>query len=290
MSLIVLAAIGLALNGAAALLALWRRSVDAGGAAAGVVVGTAIFAAGGPLFWLILAAFFLSSTALGRIGRKDKQWLDAIHQKGDRRDLVQVLANGGIGMAAAVFFRITGNPGWALGFAVSFASSNADTWSSEIGVLSRSAPVSLVGFRSVPRGVSGGVSLLGTLTALAGAAFIAVIFAAENLSLHAITGGFPVVFLFVTAGGFTGSIVDSLLGATVQAQYAHGLRAQRVLPHERFPWRSGSGDIVTERSHGEDGRPHRLVRGLPFVTNDVVNLASCALVTAAAVLLAPILS
>jgi uncharacterized protein (TIGR00297 family) len=270
MSLIALAVIGLVLNGGASVLAMRRRSVDAGGAVVGAIVGTAIFAAGGPLFWLILMAFFLSSTALGRIRRNDRRGLDAIHQKGERRDFVQVLANGGVGMAAAVFFRITGNPAWAMGFAVSFASSNADTWSSEIGVLSRFDPVSLVGFRSVPRGVSGGVSLLGCLVALAGAAFIAVIFAAENLSLRAVSARFPEVFLFITAGGFAGSIVDSLLGATVQAQYA------------------GRG-TVTERSRGRDGAANPLVRGLPFVTNDVVNLASCALVTAAAVLLVPVL-
>jgi uncharacterized protein (TIGR00297 family) len=268
MSLILLIVIGLVLNGAASILALWRRSVDAGGAVAGAIVGAAIFAAGGPLFWVILMAFFLSSTALGRIRRGDKQWADAIHQKGDRRDFVQVLANGGVGMAAAVIFRITGNPAWAMGFAVSFASSNADTWSSEIGMLSRSDPVSLVSFRTVPRGVSGGVSLLGCLMGLAGAAFIAVIFAAESLSLRVLSGGFLGTFLFITTGGFVGSIVDSLLGATLQAQYV-------------------SQGVMTERVRGVDGTPNRLAHGLAFITNDVVNLASCAAVTIAAVLLAP---
>jgi uncharacterized protein (TIGR00297 family) len=269
MSLILLIVIGLVLNGAASVLALWRGSVSVGGAAVGAIVGAAIFAAGGPLFWLILMAFFLSSTALGRVRKSEKLWVEAIHQKGDRRDFVQVLANGGIGMAAAVLFRITGNPAWAMGFAVSFASSNADTWSSEIGVLSRSDPVSLVSFRSVPRGVSGGVSLLGCLMGLAGAAFIAAVFAAENLSLRILSGGFLGPFLFVTAGGFVGSIMDSILGATLQAQYT-------------------AGGAATERTRGEDGAPNRLARGLAFVTNDVVNLASCAAVTAAAVLLAPV--
>jgi uncharacterized protein (TIGR00297 family) len=276
MSLLLLIPIGLVLNGAASVLALWRGSVDTGGAVAGTAVGTAIFAAGGPLFWLILMAFFLSSTALGRIRRGDKQWLEAIHQKGDRRDFLQVLANGGVGMVMAVLFRITGNPAWAAGFAVSFASSNADTWSSEIGVLSRSDPVSLVGFRRVPRGVSGGVSLLGCLMAVAGAAFVAVIFAAENLSLRVFgggeggAGGFLGLCVFVAIGGFVGSILDSLLGATLQAQYME------------------VGGASTERRTTRDGKPNRLARGLGFVTNDVVNFASCAAVTAAAVLIAPL--
>jgi uncharacterized membrane protein len=106
--------------------------------------------------------------------------------------------------------------------------------------------------------------------AFAGAAFIAVIFATENISLRVLSGGFWWPCAFITMGGFVGSLVDSLLGATLQAQYA-------------------SEGIATERRSAPDGTPNRLVRGLPVITNDVVNLASCALVTMSAVLLAPVL-
>jgi uncharacterized membrane protein len=50
--------------------------------------------------------------------------------------------------------------------------------------------------------------------------------------------------------------VDSLLGATVQAQYEDS-RGER-----------------TEKKRG-----NRLIRGLPFVTNDLVNAVSGAVVT-----------
>jgi uncharacterized protein (TIGR00297 family) len=279
MSFLALLAIGLLLNAAASALVLWRGSLDAGGAAVGTVVGTLIFACGGPLFWVVLMAFFISSTGLGYTGRSAKKDLEQIHQKGGRRDLVQVLANGGIGMIAAVLFRLTSDPAWAAAFAVSFASSNADTWAGEIGVLSRRAPVSLLGFRSVRRGVSGGVSALGTAASLGGALFIAVIFAALSIPLGIFPGAFLRLAAFITAAGFTGALLDSLLGATLQAQYA-----------PRPPGAgAGAADLLTERSRGEDGQPNRLVRGLRFVNNDAVNLASCALVTAAAVLLAPVL-
>jgi uncharacterized protein (TIGR00297 family) len=280
-SLLSLLAFGLLLNAAASLLVFWRGSLDAGGAAVGTVVGTLIFAFGGPLFWIVLMAFFLSSTAFGRVRRTQKELLAALHQKGDRRDLFQVLANGGMGMLTAVLFGLTNDPAWAAGFAVSFASSNSDTWGSELGVLSRGNPVSLLTFRPVSRGVSGGVSPLGCMVSFGGALFIALIFAVENLSLGIFPGGFLRLAAVITAGGFIGSLLDSLMGATLQAQYASeaGNRAESI----------GPAVMLTERSRGDDGTPRRLVRGLPFVNNDVVNFASCAVVTLAAVLLAPLL-
>jgi uncharacterized protein (TIGR00297 family) len=264
-TLALLIGVGLILNTGAALVVLWRGSLDPGGAVAGVIVGTMVFTCGGPLFWIVLMAFFVSSTALGYVGQDEKKPLKKIHQKGNRRDMFQVLANGGVGALCALLYKLTGNPAWAVGFAVSFASSNADTWASELGVLSRRQPVSLVTVRPVTRGVSGGVSILGSVMSLAGALFIALLFAVENLSMGIVPGGFLRLAVFVTIGGLLGSLLDSFLGAGIQAQYE-------------------GADALTELKTGEDGRPNRLVRGLSFVNNDLVNFASCALATALAVL------
>lgn len=218
MSPLLLLAVGLPLNAAASCAALWRGSVDAGGAVMGALVGTLIFTAGGPVFWLILAVFFLSSTGFSRFGWKEKAALESIHQKGGRRDLFQVAANGGVAAIMAVLFRCTGDPAWAVGFAVAFASSNADTWASEVGVLSRNDPVSILTFRPVPRGVSGGVSLIGSTASVGGALLIALAFAAGTLSFPRFPWGFARLIAFVTVLGSFGSLVDSLLGATVQAR------------------------------------------------------------------------
>jgi uncharacterized protein (TIGR00297 family) len=281
MSLALLAATGFLLNAAAALVALWRGWVDPGGAVAGLVVGGLIFAAGGPLFWAVLMVFFLSSTLIGRIRRDEKEWLKKVHEKGGRRDAFQVLANGGMGMLTAALYGLTRDPAWAAGFAVSFASSNADTWASELGVLSRARPVSFLSFKPAERGISGGVTILGTAAAAGGAALIAVTFACANLALGVFPRGFLAVAGFVAAGGLVGSFVDSLLGATLQGQYAADTAEQGT---------GGEAVMVTERRRTDEGAPNRLVRGLAFVNNDAVNFASCAVVTVAAVLLARLLT
>jgi uncharacterized protein (TIGR00297 family) len=264
-SLAALLGIGLALNAAASVLAFRRRSVDAGGAVAGTIVATLIFGFGGPLFWVLLMAFFVTSTAAGLLRRGEKEWLSSIHQKGERRDAFQVLANGGVGALTAIFFRLTGEPAWAAAFAVSFAASNADTWASEIGVLSQGAPMSPLTFRPVPRGISGGMTLLGTGASLAGALLIALLFAFENSFLRALPGSFLRVLLLVTACGFGGSLVDSILGAAVQARY------------ESF---SAPGTVTERRADGS-GSANRLVHGIAWVDNDVVNVASGLIASAA---------
>jgi uncharacterized protein (TIGR00297 family) len=274
----VLLAVGALLNGIASVVAFRRGSVDAGGAIAGAAVGAVIFGFGGPLWWIVLMVFFVTATAAGRVRHREKAWLSSIHQKGERRDLFQVLANGGLGALTAVLYRVTGNPSWAAAFAVSFAASNADTWASEIGVLSRADPVSLAGFRRLPRGISGGVTFLGTTAALVGGLLIGAVFGLENLSLRVLPAGFLRVFLFVGAGGFAGSLVDSLLGATVQARYASPDAAPSAPP--------GAVGPATERRRGATGAPNRLVHGLAFVNNDVVNFVSGVVVTGLAALLA----
>jgi uncharacterized membrane protein len=91
------------------------------------------------------------------------------------------------------------------------AAVNADTWSTELGVLAKRWPRLITNGTRVVPGTSGGVTLEGTVASLAGAALIGVI---------ACTGiGEPALAVAVVSAGFMGSVVDSLLGASVQAIY-----------------------------------------------------------------------
>ena len=262
-------ALGATLNLALAGAALARRSLTPAGAIAGVVVGFGLFVCGGLATWLLLALFFVSSTVLSCVGHRSKEAAESLTGKGGRRDVVQVLANGGPALLSGLLWLLTAEPGFSVGMIAALAAANADTWASEIGLLSRNEPVSLVGLRPVERGRSGGVTLLGLGASLAGSCLIGGAY-----GLCCLIGGecaLPPLSstLVVAACGFSGSLVDSLLGATVQGRF-----------------RVAESGAYTERGRGKAGVRNTLVGGLRLVTNDTVNFVSGLLVAGAAVLLA----
>lgn len=257
--------IAVALNGSAAVGAHRRNAVTSAGAVAGFVVGAGLLLLGGWLSWVLLMTFFASSTILSRLNSSVKDGLARLHEKGSRRDHIQVLANGGIGLVMSAGYAVTGASMFLIAVAVSFAAANADTWASEVGVLSSRRPVSVLTGRPLPRGTSGGVTWLGFAASAAGAAVIAVVFAVGyGFQVGWSRTLFPVA-LVITAAGFLGSVVDSVLGATVQAQYEDRLTGSPT--ERRVP-------LLGET-------PNTLVRGFAAVTNDTVNAISAGLSTVA---------
>jgi uncharacterized protein (TIGR00297 family) len=204
--------VGIAASCAVGGFALWRGALSPSGAVAALLVGSAVWAGGGAVWFGALMTFFVTSTLLGRVGRARKAATKREFSKGDRRDAWQVLANGGVAAAAGLGAALRPDlPLWTALFAGALATANGDTWATELGVLSRRDPISLLGFRRVPRGSSGAVSPLGLGATLAGAALIGTV--------CALGGGGAVRVLGVTLAGTVGSLADSLLGATVQSHF-----------------------------------------------------------------------
>jgi uncharacterized protein (TIGR00297 family) len=245
-----------------ALLA-WRvGALSTSGARAAVLTGGLIFGLGGLDWAVLLLTFFISSSALTRAFSKRKAGLAEKFSKGSQRDWGQVLANGGVGALLAVGFAIPPHYEWLwLAFAGAMAAVNADTWSTELGVLSAIPPRLITNYRVVERGTSGGITLTGILAALAGAAVIgisAMIFSTFEKGL------LPLVIIIL--GGLAGSLFDSVLGATVQAIYWCPTCNKET---ERYPLHTC-------------GTPTRQIRGLSWINNDVVNFA-CSVMGAVAV-------
>jgi len=228
------------------------RSLSPSGALAAIVVGTAAAAAGWN--WAsLLILYFASSTALSRLGRAEKERRTAaIVEKGGERDAAQVLANGFVFALAAIGMVVDGRQRWVAIGAGALAASAADTWATEIGTLYGGKPRSILTGRVMATGTSGGISLAGTAASVAGALFIAVVTdVGARLTQQAL------VFWPVLVAGVAGSLVDSLIGATLQSR-----RWCETCQRE------------TERHVHDCGTPTIRRRGLALLDNDVVNFVS----------------
>ena len=259
--MIVRAFAGLLLAASVSVFARKARSLTTGGAIAATFVGTVAVAAG----WnwgALLILYFVSSTLLSRSGRALKEQRTAsIVAKGGERDFIQVLANGATFTGAAVAMIVRPDVRWIALGAGSLAAAAADTRAPEIGTLYGGEPRSIVTWRRLPTGTSGGVSAIGTLAVVSGAMFIAV--------LAKLFGATPAVARHVALGGVVGALIDSLLGATIQAR-------RRCVVCER----------ETERTTHDCGAETRHLRGSAWLDKDMVNFLS----SAAGGLLAALLS
>jgi len=242
--------LGLVLATVLALAARRMRSLSPGGAWAAVVVGTCAAAAG--WHWCaVLLAFFTASSLLSRwrSASKDARTVSVI-AKGGARDAWQVGANGGVFALSAIGAAFAPSPWWSLAGLGALAAATADTWATEVGTAVGGTPRHIVGWRAVPPGTSGAVTIAGTAAMAAGAFFIGT---------AALLAGFPrEVAGPVIGGGVAGAMTDTVLGATVQERR----------------WCVSCGR-ATERAVHDCGRATERRGGWGWLDNDVVNLTSC---------------
>ena len=195
--------VGFALSVLVAATSVPLRLLTLDGAAAAVLVGTVVFGLGGWGQATLLAIFFISSSALTRWKRERKPHPE--HRLG--RTAGQVLANGAVAAGLAVAWSQTHSPVVAAAFAAAVAASIADTWATELGLLSSRRPRMITTWQEVQPGASGGVTWLGTAAATAGAGLIA-----GGAWLLGVPGWIP------WTAGVGAMLLDSLLGASVEGR------------------------------------------------------------------------
>ena len=183
------------------------------------------------------------------LGKRTERITGEINKKTGRRDIVQVLANALAAVIALVlgyaFSRLEG----LVIYYVALTECLADSLASDVGVLSKKDPVDICRMKRIKRGLSGGVSLLGTVSALIGCiamTLISFIFLGFNLKY----------FLAILVVPMIGIVVDSLLGSLLQSKH------QCVK----------CGKFTEKDMHC--GEPTRHCGGVKFINNDMVNILS----------------
>ena len=190
----------LAITAGFALLAWFAGGVNLSGALAGSAVAF-IMAIRDLRMFLALLVVFAVTLAATRVGHARKQQLRTAEPAGGRT-AAQAMANLGI---AALIVAIA-PAGWPVLALAALAEAAADTSSSEIGMAFPGKTVLVTSFKPAPPGTDGGISLLGTIAAVIGAAMVA----ASVLLSGLVT---PRQAAVIVLAGFLGAMVDSLLGS-----------------------------------------------------------------------------
>jgi uncharacterized protein (TIGR00297 family) len=215
-----------------------RKSIDLSGMIAMLLMGAIPILTENWVLFAAMGSMYVTGTFFTRYKRseKDKQMQEI--QPHNPRNAKQALANLGIASLCALFQ--SADPIWMNVMGLSaVAASNADTWSSEIGVLSKENPKLLLSRKPVKAGVSGGVTTLGTMAGLAGSLLIAVISALMLESM--------MVLFVVLISGCAGFLMDSLTGELFQALFTNKEGTATEIP------------------------TNHLMKGYRWISNDVIN-------------------
>lgn len=215
-----------------------------------VVVGTAATMAG----WgwaTLLVGWFVASSALTRLGQAQKLVRTAgVLAPSAARTAIQVGANGSLFALGALCGTVSGNASVSVMALGALAAAAADTWATELGVLWGGAPRALFGGARLAPGMSGGVTAVGLVASVAGAAAVG---AGGALLVPALP--WESLAVVVATAGVVGGLADSALGATMQARRWCATCAKE-----------------TERNMHDCGTRTTHARGLRWMTNDTVNL------------------
>jgi uncharacterized protein (TIGR00297 family) len=220
------------------LLLLYKRSwLTAGGSVAAGVLAVVLALALQWHFLLFPAVFLLVGSLLSRLPGS---------QDGDPRgrSSIQVFYNSFPAIVAALLFACTQQEVWSLLALMVFGAALTDTVSSEIGRRYGGPALDILRWRRIPAGVSGGISLVGTLAGVVAAFILPVIYS----SLYFMDGSDFVMVVLLSIGAM---LLDSVIGSAMQAKF-----------------------IVDDRL---SDKGDSLVRGYHWMTNDLVNLSSLSL-------------
>ena len=247
--------LGLLFSAGISLLAYRRRSLSRSGIAGAIITGTTTFGLGGWSWGLSLIFFFISSSIFSHFRAPDKAHTAADKfSKGGQRDIGQVAANGGIATLLSLGYGLVSSASsqklLQAGYTGALATATADTWATELGVLALQQPRLITTGEPVAPGTSGGITLLGSAAAASGALASGIVFWLLQRCQKSLLS-LPLIAL---VSGLGGSMLDSILGATVQAMYYCPVCKKE-----------------TERRVHNCGTRTTPLRGVVWLNNDVVN-------------------
>ncbi len=192
-------------------LAYKARIADISAMLSATLIGVVVIISSHITWLFVLLAFFLLGSLFTRYKYDYKLVRGIAEGKGGVRGYKNVFSNSLAGLTLAVAYGIFPAQGQVLlaGYLGSVATACGDTLASEIGETYKGEPRMITTFKKAKPGTDGAISNLGEAAAFFGASAVAV------LAFFLIRKDFNLT-IAAAAGGFIGTNIDSVLGATLQ--------------------------------------------------------------------------
>jgi uncharacterized protein (TIGR00297 family) len=242
--------IGIFLSSAIAFFSQKFNLLTKKGSYAVFILALIIFSLGVWKWTLPIFLFFILSSLLSKYRKLKNPAIETYFEKSSRRDHYQVIANGGFAGVLVIINYFLPSELLYLVYVSSVAAVCADTWGTEIGTLIKTKTINILSMKKVEAGTSGGISVPGIVGSFTGAMVIAL------SSLFWLKSNKFNYIMIISFAGFTGSIIDSILGASLQAQFEC----------------KTCGKITERKFHCSNSTSY--YKGIKWFNNDAVNFSA----------------
>lgn len=168
----------------------------------------------GDFFWFILLLmFFILGGVFTKYKYKYKESIGIAQSEGGIRSYENVFSNSTAALCLAIAYGIYPEYSSLIIFAYlgTVATATGDTLASEIGTTSKAKPRIITTLKSTEPGTDGAISVLGEIAALFGSMCIGLL-----AYFFGMVDNLLLALMVSSAGGFIGTNIDSLIGATIQ--------------------------------------------------------------------------
>lgn len=172
-----------------------------------------LFYFGGIKAYISLMMIFLVIIVIEKtLGKKTDAIFSSINKEHGARNEMQLIANCMVAVIAISLFGITRNEMFLVAYIATLAETIGDSVASDVGVLSKSDPIDVCSLKRVQRGISGGVSVIGTVSS-----FLICIY--SSFVYFAVYKQSWVNVIVIVVSSSVGILLDSILGSKIQVQY-----------------------------------------------------------------------
>ena len=163
-------------------------------------------------FVSLLSIFIVIIVIEKCLSKRSDEIFFSINKEHGVRNERQLISNCLIAIVSIALYGITNNQIFIVAFMATVAETIGDSVASAVGVLSNADPIDICTLRRTQRGISGGVSVIGTI-----ASFLVCVY--SGLVYIGIYQKNMYGFVVIIISSFLGILLDSILGSKVQIQY-----------------------------------------------------------------------